>query len=273
MLLSALNLVGRCARSYDRSMKKRLGVLGGLAVAVAACSGGGSNNPSLPSMQTEGVSRVASPMSVAAPTPTATATLPPLVSTSSGKVDGAPGEFTPAISDTSTGGNGQTIDGLTCNPTMDDDNFHVHSFLGVLVNGNWVAIPYGVGMDQPGAPVSGFVNTAHCFYDIHTHDQSGYIHQESPSTASLSSSIYTLGNVLDVWGQSLTGNSFAGWSGIVRVFYGKVPLRTLEVTSYTEDTSDPHTLALYSHEAIWIEVGPPYVEAAQLPPVRFYTEY
>lgn len=168
---------------------------------------------------------------------------------------------------------GQTVDGLTCNPTMSDNNYHVHSFLGVLVNGAWAAIPYGAGMDQPGSPVNGFVNTARCFYDIHTHDESGYIHQESPSTAALSSSAYTLANVLDVWGQTLTPNSFGTWGGMVRVFYATVPLRQLIASSYTEDTNDPHALPLYSHEAIWIEVGPPYVEAAQLPPVRFYTEY
>jgi len=165
------------------------------------------------------------------------------------------------------------VDSIPCNPTMSDNNFHVHAFLGVLVNGNWLAIPYGVGMNEPQPPVSGFVNEANCFYYLHTHDSSGYIHQESPSTAPLSSSLFTLGNVLDVWGQPLSSNNFASWTGLVRVFYGAVPLRTLEVKSYSEFTGDPHTLKLYSHEAIWIEVGPPYVEAAQLPPVEFYTEY
>ena len=156
---------------------------------------------------------------------------------------------------------------------MVENQFHIHSFVGVLVNGSWHAMPNAIGMPGYGPAINGFVNAANCFYLIHTHDSSGIIHQEAASTTALSGSLFTLGNMLDIWGQAISANGLGSSTGVVRVFVATVPLKTLTASSYTEFTGDPRTIGLYSHEAIWIEVGPPYTEAAQLPPVTFYTEY
>lgn len=154
------------------------------------------------------------------------------------------------------------------------NTYHVHAFLGLIVNGSWLAVPTAIGMIDPGQAQAGFVDSANCFYWIHTHDSSGYIHMESPNYQAPTTSEFTLGNVMDVWGQTLSMTQFAGWSGMVRIFTAQAPSGSLTASNYTEYTGNaPNSIALYSHEAVWIEVNPPYYDASQLPPVTFYTQY
>jgi len=190
-----------------------------------------------------------------------------------GGVDGAPGQFNPARGNTATGGQRQTVDGIPCAPTMAQNAYHIHSYLRVIVNGGWIAVPDSIGMENPGPLVNGFVDAASCFYYVHTHDLSGTIHQESPSATPLTGSLFTVGNLLDIWGQPISATGFGPFSGMVRVFTATVPLKQQIASSYTEFTGDPKAINFSSHEAVWIEVGPPFVEANALPPVRFYTEY
>jgi hypothetical protein len=200
-------------------------------------------------------------------------TVPPAVNLAQGAVDGAPGYFTPQEGNTSKGGNGAPVDGITCDTVM-YNTFHVHAYLGVIVNGSWLADPTAVGMINPGPASNGFVDTASCFYWIHTHDSSGYIHMESPNVAPITSSEFTLGNVMDVWGMPLSSTQFGPWSGVVRIFTGQAATGSETVNSYTEYTAGNFaSIPLYSRTAVWIEVNPPYTEASQLPPVTFYTEY
>jgi hypothetical protein len=192
------------------------------------------------------------------------------VNTGPGLVNGATGVLQPI--GPSNPKNQTAIDGIPCATTM-FNTFHVHSFVGITINGNYVAIPTAIGMVNPGAPSAGFVNSATCFYWIHTHDSSGYIHMESPNAAAslTTSSEFTLGNVMDVWGETLSSTQFGPWSGMVRIFTAQAPSGSQVASSYTEYTGNPDALQLYSHEAVWIEVNPPYT--TQLPPVQFYTEY
>src|SRR5579862_5270697 len=108
-------------------MKKWLGVaLCAFAMLVAAC-GGGAGAPPSGSIPTDQPTGDQPPTQM--PTPAATSTaVPQEVDMASGGVDGAPGAFTPARGDTSTGGSGQTIDGIPCLPTMTQNAYHVHSF-------------------------------------------------------------------------------------------------------------------------------------------------
>lgn len=179
------------------------------------------------------------------------------------------------MGDTSSGGHGQVVDDIPCG-AMDDNGYHVHAFLGVMVNGKQIAIPPTIGMLQPGPVNQGSYLTAKCFYQIHTHDASGYIHLESTKTktqAPLSSWVFTLGNVIDVWGQPLTTTGFGNFSGPVHIFYATTNLGNVDGGPYVEYTgTTPRSIQLYSHEAIWIEVGT-YVPASQLPRVIFYTQY
>ncbi|MBV8490240.1 MAG: hypothetical protein JO199_06905 [Candidatus Eremiobacteraeota bacterium] len=221
---------------------------------------------------TGALSRSVFASSVVAVSPSPGPTPKPVV-LSPGGVVGEDGMFDPADGDTPSGGTGQTVDSIPCAPSMSENSYHVHAFLGLFVNGTEYAVPDQIGLWQPGPIQNGTTNTAQCYYYIHFHDATGMIHIESPSTAPLSSSVYTLGNVLDVWGESVSATSFGPFSGQVRVFYDKLPLKAMTANTYTEYAGNPTALPLYSHEAIWIEVGPAFVLPPNIPAVEFYTEY
>lgn len=213
-----------------------------------------------------------SPTPSPAPSPTPTPAVKPVV-LSPGAIIGKDNQFTPNDGDTLSGGNGLSVDGIPCAPTMTENAYHVHAYLGIIVNGTQIAVPDQIGLNVPGPIQSGYTSTAQCYYEIHTHDASGMIHIESPSTASLASSIYTLGTMLDVWGVSVGPNGIGPFSGTVRAFVDRVPLKAATANSYTEYAGDPNAIPLYSHEAIWLEIGPAYVLPPNIPAVDFYTEY
>lgn len=219
-------------------------------------------------------------------TPTNPGSSAQTIVTSSGGINGTINQFTPNVGDTSSGGHGGSVDGITCDPTM-SNNYHVHIFLGVYVNGNLTALPGGVGMDNPGAFGSGgggtgFINAATCFYHLHVHDRSGYVHVEDPdpNNVPITGTLYTLKELFDIWGISVNANQFGPFSGPVRVFTSGQTFRggcsstatcTIPATDLTYYGSDATTVAIYSHEVIYIEIGPTW--PTTLPNVEFYTEY
>ncbi len=253
-----------------------------LISAFAGCGGGGSSGG--------GGGAVVPPATTPAPTPTASPTPPgsstQTVYTDAGTVYGETGEWTPTEGDTASGGQGQAVDGITCDPTM-SNNYHIHAWLGLYVNGNPVALPMGVGMDNPGPPGSGspsypgFVDAATCFYHIHVHDQSGIVHVEDPdpNNVPITGSLYTLQNLFDEWGITVNANQFGPFTGPVRVFTsGQVYRGDDASNNFITDASDltywgndANTVPLYSHEVIDIEVGPTW--PTSLPNVSFYLEY
>jgi hypothetical protein len=206
------------------------------------------------------------------PSPTPTPAVKPIV-LSQGAVIGKDNQFAPNDGDTPSGGTGQVVDGIPCAPSMSENTYHVHAYVGILVNGTQIAVPDQIGLNVPGPIQNGFTATAQCYYEIHTHDASGMIHIESPSTAALGSSIYTLGTMLDVWGMPVGPNGIGPFPGTVRAFVDHVPLKGPTANSYTEYTGDPNAIPLYSHEAIWLEIGPTYVLPPNIPAVEYYTEY
>ncbi|MBV8153307.1 MAG: hypothetical protein JOY98_02745 [Candidatus Eremiobacteraeota bacterium] len=215
---------------------------------------------------------VQTPTPLPTPTPTPAPTPKPIY-LSPGEVVGADDQFSPPDGDTPEGGQSQNVDGIPCAPSMSENQYHVHVYLGILVNGRQVAIPDQIGLYQPGPIVNGYTNTATCYYYIHTHDASGIVHIESFVSAPLSSSLYTLKNVLDVWGITVGPNNVGPFAGGVRTYVATVPLGTTVASNYAQYAGDPNAIALYSHEAIWLEVGAPYAAPPYLPVVHFYTEY
>ena len=99
------------------------------------------------------------------------------------------------------------------------------------------------------------------------------IHVESASTASDATTMYPLGYAFDIWGIKVGPDNVGPFAGQVRTFVDKVPLKTLVANSYTEYTGNPASIPIYSHEAVWLEVGPTFVLPPSIPAVRFYTEY
>jgi hypothetical protein len=268
----------------------RTHVLGGalsaliLVAVFAGCGGGGGGSSPIPtgnpsSGPSGGPSATAS--ASAAPTATPTPAVPSgqVIVTSQGGVEGQPNMFTPAEGDTANGGQGpNTIDGIPCQPQM-SNNYHIHIYLAVFVNGQQMALPIAIGMENPGAPSAGFIDTATCFYFIHTHDSTGIVHVEdtSPVESPPTGTIFTLQNVLDVWGITSDANHFGPFSGPVEVFTSGQVYRgdqNNQITPASDLTywgQNVNTVPLYSHEYIVVEVGPTY--PTSLPDVQFYLEY
>ena len=123
---------------------------------------------------------------------------------------------------------------------------HIHQHLDLSVDGRRVTVPAGIGIDES----QGFISP------LHTHDESGVIHVESPDVRT-----FTLGQFFAVWGLRLTPRCLGGYcakgSKALRVFVdGK------------RFSGDPRLLPLAEHEEILVTFG----TRAQLPhpiPARF----
>lgn len=139
--------------------------------------------------------------------------------------------------DTSSGGHGQQVDTIDCRGAL-DNQFHHHAHLSLFVNGEQIALPRGTGMKNPGK--NNFVYHATCVYWVHTHDETGIIHIEPPDGQT-----FTLKQYFDLWGEPLSTNGFAGYSGAVSVY----------VDGTLESGVDPNTVTLTPFEEITLVIG------------------
>lgn len=260
------------------------------ASLLAACNGGGNgavaplpNSPGAGQMMAPAPASTASDDTLLAqaiahpPVSDTSGTLPTTVETSYGKVDGATGI---PNGDTKLGGRGQAVDGIPCSKTMFVNDYHVHAFVGLIVNGKWMAIPGGIGMNPLPKPVNGVWNTgAQCYYHVHTHDRSGIVHIEDPNTTtSKTVARRGIGQFLDIWGVKVTTTQFGSYHGTVSVYTsgqvnrGGPGLGDQDVSSstYTKWTGNIRKFKLFSHEVVWYVVGTP---PATFPNVHFYTEW
>jgi hypothetical protein len=257
-------------------MNYRLTAIGFAAAAVlAACAQQNAGN--VPPTITHQFSTLAT--ASAAPTSTP---FPASYVIGSGEIFGPDNLFTPNDGDTASGGQGQAITDHTGKPINCSQygiHYHIHAFVGIIVNGAQKAFPDGVGMKNPGADVFGtpfakgyWTSSATCIYYIHTHDASGVIHVEAASTAANTASVYTLGDVFKVWGRRLSSTQVGPFSGTLHVYVAKVPFETdnIQRSSYVLFSGDPSTIPLYSHTAIWLEVGTPFFTPSQFPVLVFY---
>jgi hypothetical protein len=141
--------------------------------------------------------------------------------------------------DTSKGGVGQPVDGVTCGG-MEYSTLHVHAHLSLFVNGVQAQIPALIGFAP--APPNG------CLYWLHTHDATGIIHVEAPQLAPAGGSGYTLGLFFAIWGQPLDRNNVAGFKGPVTAYVNGVKY-----------DGDLDVIPLQAHQQITLEVGTPVV--------------
>jgi len=149
---------------------------------------------------------------------------------------------------TSTGLTGQTVDGISSN-SNEQLVFHIHAHLAIYVNGEQKLVPYGIGIVPPyqlqqipaGNPAAGseFVGGGSKFYWLHTHDETGVIHIESPKQET-----FTLGQFFDEWGQQLGPNQVGSSSGkVIAYVNGKV------------FTGNPRDIPLTAHNVIQLDLG------------------
>jgi hypothetical protein len=183
------------------------------ALAAGACGSGGGGSASSSTSQ-------ANQSNQSGPIATSIATLPPL---------------------TDSGGKGQPVDGIQCTP--EHVEYHIHAHLTILLDGVNVLIPAGIGITPPRSVEQGFVTGGTCFYWLHTHDVSGVIHIESPT-----SQLYTLGQFFDIWGEPLTATQVAT--------FPVSPDKPLHIYVNGKAYSDPvDKIQLTAHELITLEIG------------------
>jgi hypothetical protein len=87
----------------------------------------------------------------------------------------------------------QAISGIECH-SMELTNYHVHSHLDIIVDGQKKDLPSQIGI----------VSSPRCFFWLHTHDSSGIIHVEAPQKRT-----FTLGQFMDIWDQTHNSTSKA----------------------------------------------------------------
>ncbi|MEM0382066.1 MAG: hypothetical protein QW580_05330 [Nitrososphaerota archaeon] len=80
-------------------------------------------------------------------------------------------------------------------------SMHIHARLRVLVDGEEIKVPANIGIAADGR-----------MRVIHTHDETGLIHVESPVWMD-----FTLGDFLAIWGKTISDECFDNYCGKVRV--------------------------------------------------------
>lgn len=117
--------------------------------------------------------------------------------------------------------------------TQEGEVLHIHQHLDIFVDGKPVQVPYGIGQGEK----SSFLAS------IHTHDNRGIIHIESPTDQ-----VFTLGQFFDIWGVHLTADCIGGYCNqggrTLRVFINGNPF-----------SGDPRTIKLEQHQEIFVAYG------------------
>ncbi len=161
------------------------------------------------------------------------------------------GAATYTAGDSSTGGQGQTVDGVACDTAS--PTYHIHAHLTIIANGTQRAVPIAVGVNNPFL-IHNFVIAAVCYYWLHTHDATGIIHVEAPQSGT-----YTLGEFFDIWGEPLTRGNVAGFTGTVTAY--------VDSTLYSGDLT---AIDFQEHRQITLIVG---TVPDTLPVYTFPTDY
>jgi hypothetical protein len=118
-------------------------------------------------------------------------------------------------------------------------SYHVHTYVGVIVDGEPEIVPAGIGIDNSGHRIAG----------LHTHDCSGTVHLEAEAPIEL-----TLGQFADSWGLKLDVECFADLCA------SESPV---EVQVNGEPAADPRAVVIADCAVIEIVIGDP---PADLPP-------
>jgi len=119
---------------------------------------------------------------------------------------------------------------------------HIHVHLDVLADGKPVAVPANIGIDAARRGIS----------PLHTHDDSGVIHIESPVKRE-----FSLGEFFTEWGVSLSADNIGGLRATdgktVRVYVNGQPR-----------TGDPAAIIFNQHDEIALIYGAP--QPTETPP-------
>lgn len=136
---------------------------------------------------------------------------------------------------------GEPVDGIEAG-SMEQMLFHIHAHLAIYVRGQQKLVPYGIGIVPPyklqNTAGGTFVSGGSKFYWLHTHDETGLIHIESPQQR-----IFTLGNLFDIWHQPLSPLQVGPDAGQVAAMVNNHPVG-----------GDPRAIPLGAHDVIQLNV-------------------
>jgi hypothetical protein len=111
---------------------------------------------------------------------------------------------------------------------------HIHQHLDMTINGQSVAIPPHIGINE----TAGFISS------IHIHDTTGIIHVESPTIQT-----FTLGQFFDIWGVRFSRACIGGYctssTNVLHVYVNAI-----------QYTGNPRDIVLAPHQEIFVYYGP-----------------
>ena len=138
------------------------------------------------------------------------------------------------------------IDGIKCDKT-EHFNFHYHAHLSIFVNGSSYLVPGGIGIKPPD-----------CIYWLHTHDNSGIIHVESPQN-----NTFNLGQFFDIWGQKFNNTQLFGFN-VENSTNGTL---TVYLNGTAINQSSLREIPIFNHEDIVVAYGapPPEIQPYEFP--------
>jgi hypothetical protein len=128
------------------------------------------------------------------------------------------------------------VDGIRCD-SMEFTKFHIHAHLDIFVDGKPFTVPSQIGIDPEGR----------CLYWLHTHDDSGIIHIESPVERE-----FSIGNFIDIWDQTpnnakLFDNDVNATNSVLGVYVNGIEVPT---------GTDIRNISINAHDEIALIIGP-----------------
>ena len=126
------------------------------------------------------------------------------------------------------------IDGIQCN-NMEQSVFHIHAHLNIFINGQNYTVPAQIGI------------TSTCLYWLHTHDETGIIHIESPIHQN-----YTLGQFFDIWKKNFSNTQIFN-----NTVSGANPLNVYVNGTKAPNGTNFKDIVLHAHDVITVVYGKP----------------
>jgi hypothetical protein len=136
------------------------------------------------------------------------------------------------------------IDGVYCS-SGEQLSYHIHAHISIYINGTSIPLVANTGIAPVGVTSSANVT---CYYWLHTHDATGVIHIESPTTK-----LYTLNQFIDIWEKFSSSTS-------------ALPTQLLSSTGWIiyvngkQVNTDFNHLQLHAHDIITIAYNSPGIK-------------
>ena len=136
----------------------------------------------------------------------------------------------------STSSSSLGIDNIKCE-VIEHLTFHIHAHLDIFINGKPYIVPSQIG-----------IVPNKCLYWMHTHDDTGVIHIESPENRN-----FTLGQFFDIWNEKFNNTQI--FDNIVS--NSKNNTLSVYVNGNKASSVDYRDIKLTSHDEIAIVYGKP----------------